>query len=42
MIAKPNQTVLPAEDIKSINKLLTRHPLVIVQGQALMIQLCPV
>lgn len=39
MTTKPNQTVLPAEVIKNINNLLTRHPLVLVEGRALMTQL---
>lgn len=38
MTTKPNQTVLSAEDIKNINNLLTRHPLVLVEGLSLMIQ----
>lgn len=39
MTTKPNQAVLPAEDIKNINNLLTRHPLVLVEGRGLMTQL---
>lgn len=39
MITKPNQTALPAEDRKNINNLLTRHPLVLVEGRAFMTQL---
>lgn len=42
MTTKPNQPVLPAEDIKNINNLLTRHPLVLVEGRALMTQLSSV
>lgn len=38
MPAKSNQTVLSAEDTKNINNLLTRHPLVLVEGRSLMTQ----
>lgn len=34
MDTKLKQTVLPAEGIKNINNLLTRHSLVLVEGQA--------
>jgi len=42
MTTEPNQTVRPAEVIKNINNLLTRHPLVLVEGRALMTQLSSV
>lgn len=38
MTTKPNQPVLSAEDIKNINNLLTRHPLVLAEGGSLMTQ----
>lgn len=38
MTTKSNQTVLSAEDTENINNLLTRHPLVLVEGQSLMTQ----
>lgn len=36
MTTKPNQALLSAEDIKNINNLFTRHPLVLVEGRSLM------
>lgn len=38
MTTKPNQALLSAEDIKNINNLFTRHPLVLVEGRSLMTQ----